>query len=66
MNCDERRALNLLRNEGLKVDEMVFRNFCMIDETKRTNKNPTPKEIADRYIFYRKMMRDKEYGKEKN
>lgn len=60
MNSDERRALNLLRKEGLYVDERDFRSFCTIDETKRTNKFPTIREIADRYIFYRRMQRDKE------
>jgi hypothetical protein len=58
MNTDERRALSLLREEGLNVDEKNFRSFCVIDETKRTRLF-TPKEIADRYVFYLKIQRDK-------
>lgn len=62
MNTDEQRALRLLKEEGFTVDEKDFRSFCIIDETKRTNKNPTSQEIADRYVIYRKMMRDKING----
>ena len=66
MNTDEKRALKLLREEGLDVDEMDFRSFCTIDATKRTNPNPSVKEIADRYVIWQKMTRDKEanHGKE--
>jgi hypothetical protein len=29
MNCDERRALNILLGEGYKIDEGEFRKWCL-------------------------------------